>query len=700
MLKNNIRVKKGIGFKITVAIVFCCSLISLIVGGSIIINSRRIVVEDSKRELLLTTENKAEKFNSTILNVQSTVQDLATTMSSSFDLSKIKNDPSYIDYYQSSIQSVVKKFGETTQGDMSVYFYANPDLTGGVYGAWYADKQNNKIFQQQPLGELEDFTPENKDLQWYYKPIKSGKAEWLEPYVDPDLKILMISYVIPVYKDETLIGVAGMDIDFNYFKKVISETKVYKTGYATLLDQNNNILTHPTLKQGDNLSNIVHDSSKDIINSMKDNQSGIFEYRDKSESKILAYAHVANGDIVAVIVSKSELLSKTNSLILMAVGLFVIGLVIAIAIALVISKIIASPILKLTKLVDKTSNLDLVYDGTCEYLLKLMDETGTMAKAVHDMRERLRRMVSNIQQDAINTSEHTENLVQVTGEVSDSINSVLRATEELAQGASQQASVAQDGLEKLLNLADEINRIATSSSLVKDYVNSTNEVSKEATNSIEHLQNKFELNNKISKEVNFNIDLLSGKSDSIGRIINSIKYIAEQTNLLALNAAIEAARAGEHGRGFAIVAEEIRKLSDQTTNSTIEIGAIIGEIQTDINTVKDKIHNSNVIIDESNKALLNTSNCVKVIDDSIKNTFLQIEQLIESIYKMDKSKNSVVTSIEEISSIVEESASATEEVSAALQNQTVTIERVSQITDKLKVIVTKLEGIVNEFKVS
>lgn len=698
-MKEKSLIRIGIRGKIIAAIVVCSILVALLVGGVSIIKSRNIVEEQSKENLLLTTENKAKEFNTTILSVQSSVEDLANTLSSTFKLEEVKRDKNYINNYEQSIQDIIKKFGETTKGNMSVYFYINTELTGGVHGAWYADRKNNKTFEAQTLETIDRFNPDNKDMEWYYKAIKEHKAVWLDPYIDPDLKISMISYVVPIYQDNTLIGVVGMDIDFNYFKKVVSETKVYKTGYATLVKENYDVLAHPTLKQGDNLAKIENGALKSITDEMSKNKSGVVEYVYNGSKKISAYAYLSNGFILMLNVPQSEVLAEMHTLTLIVLGLIGVGIVLAVIIAGLIGGIISNPIIEATKLIDKTARLDLVYDKNFEHLLKNQDETGSMVRAIISMRKLLRNIVAELMQDATATSEYACTLVTATNEASDSINEVSNATEEFAQGASQQASITQNGLEKLLDLAKELDIITDSSNFVKEALSKTNELNKDAMASIEKLQYQFKESNGISKEVTSSIDLLASKSESIGKIINTIKYIAEHTNLLALNAAIEAARAGEQGKGFAVVAEEIRKLSEQTSVSTKNIEKIINEIQVDICNAKSNMDNSNIIIDESNKALSNTTHAFNIINESIKNSFLQITQLITSIKKVSDSKNEVVSDIQEISTIIEESAASAEEVAASLENQTNTIESIFETSDKLKELVNKLECIVKEFKI-
>ena len=226
MLKRMEKNMKSISSKIVTVIIISCILVSVAVGTVNSIFGNNIIEKEAKDKLLLTAQSKTNEFDKTILGVQGSVENLATSLYSGLDLEKLKTDPNYLN----NLQTIVKRFGETTEGAMGSYFYFAPELTGGVYGAWYSKTKTNGDFEAQPLGDLDIFDPTNEDMNWYYKPIEAHKGIWLDPYVDDVLNIKMISYVVPMYKNNILIGVVGMDIDFSYFSKTVSETKVYDTG--------------------------------------------------------------------------------------------------------------------------------------------------------------------------------------------------------------------------------------------------------------------------------------------------------------------------------------------------------------------------------------------------------------------------------------------------------------------------------------
>ncbi|MDF2522882.1 MAG: methyl-accepting chemotaxis protein [Clostridiales bacterium] len=715
---KKINKSKKISSKIIVAIVTCCTVISLIVGSTSIIKSNEIIKKEAEEKLLLLVEQNASKFNTTISAVESSVQGLATTAEATFNLETAKVDPSYMASYQATIEPITEKLGELTSGGMSGYIYINPELVGGVYGAWFADKTNSGNLEKQPLGSIEEFNSTNKDFEWYYAPIQTGKPMWLEPYTDADLKIEVISYVVPMYKNDVLIGVTGMDINFDIFKHAINDLKVYETGNLALLDKDFNFLVRPSFKQETKATDVVATAStaanatekgnlatdengamKFIADDIAKNSHGMKEYDYNGIKKIMAYAHLNNGFILTVDVTLKEVFKEMDGLVLLLIILIAAGIVTSIVIALIVGKIITRPISRVTQLVNKTAKLDLIDDKSFDYLLKYKDETGIMANSVAEMRAHMRQIVANLVSQSAATTDGANNLAESTNIALESINDVTTAADELALGASRQSETAQNGAEKLISLANEIEVSVKSSNNVKGLVNETNKVSKDASVAVQRLQAHFDDNNRITTEIVHDINVLAGKSNSISEIINVIKGIADQTNLLALNAAIEAARAGEHGKGFAVVADEVRKLAELTSKSAGEVEGIISEIQGDIKGAKEKMDDANVIVGESNKALDVTGKAFEIIEKSVGNTFIQIDNLIESIKKIDQDKDDVIRSIEETSAICQESAASTEEVSASLESQASSIESISETAEKLKTIADNLESVIHEFKI-
>lgn len=686
---------KKISSKIIVTIVSCSLIISLLIGTISIMKSSKIIKEQAQQNLHLMASLEGTKFNHIFSDIEHHVEDLSTYILSTFDIKKLNTQ--YLQEYEKNIQAQVKFFANSYKDAINVYIYSNPKLTDKLYGSFYTNIDG--AFKNQELLPQVNFTHNNPSISWCYEPTNKNKTLWINPYIDKRLNIKIISCVKPVYINSTLIGIVGMDIPFENIKNTIEKIQILKSGYGFLLNENYDVLIHPTSTQDDNLLTSENGTLSFMAEAFNNNASGIMEYTYKGNKKILGYFKLSNDYILAFNVLEEEILSKLNNLIFFLIVIMVLGVIFSIFISLFISHIISSPIIKITELVDKTADFKLSDDENYKVLLKNKDETGKISKAVFHMRKKLREVIYTIQENTNQINDHSLNLANITNETSSSIEGVAQAADELAQGSTEQAKLTQDSVDKLNYLADEIDITVNHSNLIKNSIDKVHKVSQEGLSSIDILNNSFKVTSISSQKLSSQINVLERKSSSIKDITTIIQSISDQTNLLSLNATIEAARAGDAGNGFAVVANEIRKLSQQTYISAKEIKTLIDEIQDEILHTKSEMDNSTLSVEKSNNALELTYTNFKTIDHTLKNTIKQIVSLIEAIEKIDAHKDGVLISIGEISAITEESAAATQEVSASIQQQTAAMEEIKESASLLQEISNKLNQMLNQFKI-
>ncbi|MBB6215294.1 methyl-accepting chemotaxis protein [Anaerosolibacter carboniphilus] len=404
-------------------------------------------------------------------------------------------------------------------------------------------------------------------------------------------------------------------------------------------------------------------------------------------------------DIDQIVKEKETILEEYRSKsIYMTFMVALILLLITAIIAFFMGKRISDPIIRLTKLIEKTASFDLYHDQSFEGLKKNVDETGTMAKEMLNMRQALRAMIGDIRKQSQTLLTNANNLSTNTNETALSIDEVARAIEELANGSTNQAAETSESLSKLEELNKRINEMIQSTIFISSHLDQTNEITNRSAATVKSLQHSFKLNNQMTAEVAGNVNNLAQKSSSIGEIVGVIQAIADQTNLLALNAAIEAARAGEVGRGFAVVAGEIKKLAEQTAQSTDQIKNITSEIQKEIETASQSMDQTRVIVDKADEATAEVEKAFEETSNALFQITKQMENLVDSANKVEQYKESVMASIENIASVTQQSSASSQEVSASVEEQTATLEEIAEMAENLKQLSKTLEDKICIFK--
>lgn len=331
-------------------------------------------------------------------------------------------------------------------------------------------------------------------------------------------------------------------------------------------------------------------------------------------------------------------------------------------------------------------------------LPKSSDEIRSVAEAFSQMVVNLRTIVGQIENNFEKTATTVDQLSLETGAAAQQADAVARTILEISSGADSSAIAIQEtaeSIEDIRTLAVEVNnRAADSSNQSKEMIQeliTTTEVFQSLVNGIRSMSAQ-------SEETLGTIQELDHTAKEIGEIVQLVGNIAAQTNLLALNASIEAARAGEHGAGFAVVAEEVRTLADESAKAVSGITALVTTIQSDVSKVVKEIENQvGAAAIEAQRATETTS-----IVETMRNKVNVMAESVEDITKFveHQLKNIETTAIQsqEVAAIAEETSAGATQVSATTEQQVGAIEQANEMAQQLKSQSEELYKVINQFK--
>lgn len=278
------------------------------------------------------------------------------------------------------------------------------------------------------------------------------------------------------------------------------------------------------------------------------------------------------------------------------------------------------------------------------------------------------------------------------------MNEISRTVDEIAKGASEQAQEAQQGVQVVEKLSDQINYVYENYTEIMSETSRINDLNATGLDSVTTLHAKSKEFFETSQTIFSVVEKLTNTTKHIGSFVESIENIAEQTNMLALNAAIEAARAGEAGKGFAVVAEEVRRLADQSRKSTEEITNLMQSIAEESQQAIMAMEVMKTASHEQNDAVSKTNDAFNDIANGIHSIIGKINNVSESISKMQSDKDVVISAIESISSVSQETAASSEEVAATTEQQLKAIDEMQNASADLDTLVRELDEKLKKYK--
>ncbi len=667
----------GLSRKIFTASVLCMlipMLISLFIASYL---SEKYLGESASNSLLNLAVEKTNQIELALSDLEKQAQSIAMQPSIIDPLTEASINSSNPD--KTAVQKISKNLEDNFKLSNGLFenvflMYKNKDIADGIGG-------KSVGWENETMGSTDKLL------------IREAKAS-------PTTGRPVITIVTPVKNNDKHLGTVAMAIELNNVAKNVIDSNSSKSDFKTLI-LNSEGLVISSIDQKQVLSLNFQDKAvglQDFYNTIKANKSGFGDFTLDGNKYIAAYR---NSDKYGMYILTYKPVSAHTELInnikLVLFSVILLSVILAAIIIYLLTRKITKPILATAKQAERLANGDLTVNIP-EASLKRKDELGMLANSFSAMIQNFKTIITQINETSDKVAASSQELYASGEQVGTAAEDVGNTILGISTGAEEQSANIDSALSNLRNLINQINEVNTSThTMQKTTVHMIDHIakgSKTANESIDSINNLKADTEGVSKVI-FN---LGSTSNQIGQIIELITGIAEQTNLLALNAAIEAARAGEAGRGFSVVADEIRKLAEESADASGRIAKLIVEVKSGVDTAVTRMDSSIKSVNTSVKAIQENGDTFSVIYEQAEQLKNIVSDVTQSVKLMTESSRDFDQTMQQINETSRDFAANAEGVSAASEEQIALTEEIVSSSKAMAEMSEELSSLIKNFK--
>ena len=533
---------------------------------------------------------------------------------------------------------------------------------------------------------------------WYWTGSKDT-PNYSEVYESKTLNKNVFNVSWAYKKNGSRVGLIGTEINLDKALQITNAIKVGQSGYAFLLDKKGRFIAHPTFKPTDDVMTVDGGSFAGIGQGLIGGKEQLVRASFMgSEKYYLAVPISETGLTLVLVVPVKDFMAEVDRLMLY---LAMIGVGGTVLLALIFYFMIRRSTAVLSRLVFRMGELA---DGdfrvkSKEAISAGNDEVGDLYRATRKMYINTRELISGIRDKTEKVEFTAKQLASTADQSAQASSAVAAAIVEVSEGAQHETvavSQAIDHVERRTAAIDDVAQKAEQAAAVSQGA------TQRAQAGAAQIDKAVDQMDSIEKTVSQSAQVvakLGERSKEIGQIVETIGGIAGQTNLLALNAAIEAARAGEQGRGFAVVADEVRKLAEQSQEAAKQIGDLIGEIQADTTQAVAAMENGTREVTAGSAVVRESGRIFGEIREMVTKVGEQVNDITAATSGVQTGNREIIALMREIETVVKTGSAHAESVSAATEEQLASMEEIASAAQVLSGVAAELQEAVGQFEI-